>query len=60
MKGLGIIQARMGSERFNGKSLLTIGDEKVIYHCYRAAIKSEVFRSHYSCYNYRKRGRRTC
>ena len=30
MKGLGIIQARMGSERFNGKSLLTIGDEKVI------------------------------
>ncbi len=42
MKGLGIIQARMGSERFNGKSLLTIGDEKVIYHCYRAAIKSEV------------------
>lgn len=43
MKGLGIIQARMGSERFNGKSLLTIGDEKVIYHCYRAAIKSEVF-----------------
>ena len=43
MSGLAIIQARMGSERLKGKSLLSLGDNTVIYSCFNAVLSSNCF-----------------
>ena len=43
MNGLAIIQARMGSERLKGKSLLSLGDNTVIYSCFKAVFSSNCF-----------------
>ena len=43
MKSIAIIQARMDSERLKGKSLLPLGNENIIYYCYKAALDSRMF-----------------
>jgi len=43
MNGLAIIQARMGSKRLKGKSLLSLGDETIIYSCFNAVYSSNCF-----------------
>ena len=44
MNTIGIIQARMSSNRLPGKVMLNLGNKKVIEHCYEAALQSNVFK----------------
>ncbi len=43
MDGLAIIQARMGSHRFEGKSLMPLGSGTVISACFNAVLSSNCF-----------------
>lgn len=43
MKSIAVIQARMNSRRLKGKSLLRLGNENIIYYCYKAAFESKMF-----------------
>jgi len=43
MKSIAVIQARMDSKRLKGKSLLPLGNENIIYYCYKAALDSRMF-----------------
>ena len=43
MKSIAVIQARMNSNRLKGKSLKPLGEENIIYYCYKAAFNSNMF-----------------